>query len=69
MATFNVDASELLDEQAKIIATLQKENMILRFQLKDAERQLDEPLEGMKAPSEERPRRRTATHIERVGGG
>lgn len=67
MATFNVDASELLDEQSKIIASLQKENMILRFQLKDAERQLDEQ-DGVKGSPDDKPRRRTATHIERVGG-
>lgn len=52
---FNVDASALLDEQAQQIASLHRENLILRHQLKDAEAQLDrlEGVEDKKAPAED----------------
>jgi cell division septum initiation protein DivIVA len=41
MAKFNIDASALIDDLAAQIGALQKENLILRHQLKDAETQID----------------------------
>lgn len=38
---FNVDAGELLEEQSSQLAAVQRENLILRHQLKDAEKQID----------------------------
>lgn len=43
---FNVDAGELVDELTATIGALQKENIILRHQLKDAEKQI----KALKAP-------------------
>lgn len=42
---FNVDAGALLEEQSAQLANAMRENMILRHQLADAEKQID-ALEG-----------------------
>lgn len=38
---FNVDAGALLEEQSTQLAAAQRENLILRHQLQDAEKQMD----------------------------
>lgn len=42
MATFNPNAEEIIKEQAETVASLLQERAILRSQLRDAERQMEE---------------------------